>query len=119
MRTLPVGKDLRILTARGLVAEPSESFRLELAEKGPILTMLERILTEGHAQIQKLLLDHKELSRAMMLELYERGVTKKVRNKAQQKLSDRERVSGIGAWYAALARLPLHTAALAKTQSQF
>lgn len=89
MRSLPAGEDPRILSARGVVSQPSESFRLELAEKGPSLALLERILTEGNAQIQILLLDHKELSRAMVLELYERGVTKKVRNKAQQKLNSR------------------------------
>lgn len=87
MRTLPIYEDPRITSKRGVISEPSESYRLELQHSGITSELVKNILENGNAKIQNLLLDHKDIRREIISEFYENGITKKVKNKAKQKLN--------------------------------
>lgn len=87
MRTLPVHADPRILDKRGIVSEPSETYRLELLNKGISEQLVQVILEEGNSQVQLLLLDDKSLSKETLKEFSTHGRNKKVRNKAIQRLT--------------------------------
>jgi len=89
MRTLPVYKDQRITSKRGVISEPYESYRLELQECGITNELVKSILANGNSKIQNLLLDHKDVTRKIILEFYKNGITKKVKNKAKQKLNNK------------------------------
>ncbi len=89
MRILPVYKDPRILDKRGVVNETSEAFRLELNTNGISDDLIQNILEKGNAKIQNLILDHAEITRSIVLKFYNEGTTKKVRNKANQKLNSK------------------------------
>lgn len=86
MRILPVYEDPRITEKRGIVDELSEAYRLELLENGISTSLAQKILKNGNPAIQNHLLDLKELTREIILMFAEMGTTKKVRNKAKNKL---------------------------------
>lgn len=86
MLTLPQTPDDRILERRGVISEPSESFRLDLLENGISENLISKILHEGNSKIQTLLLDHKEMNRTILQLFLKKGRNKKVKNKAHQKL---------------------------------
>tara|TARA_R110002072_G_scaffold299888_2_gene476037 strand:+ start:3246 stop:3854 length:609 start_codon:yes stop_codon:yes gene_type:complete len=90
MRTLPIYQEQRITSKRGVISEPSESYRLELQETGITNELVKSILANGNTKIQNLLLDHKDITREIILELYENGITKRVKNKAKQKLNSKQ-----------------------------
>jgi hypothetical protein len=86
MRILPVYEDPRITEKRGIVDELSEAYRLELLENGISTSLAQKILKNGNPAIQNHLLDRNELPREIILMFAEKGSTKKVRNKAKNKL---------------------------------
>jgi hypothetical protein len=81
MGTLPIYEDPRITSKRGAVSEPSESYRLELETIGISTELVKNILENGNANIQNLLLDHKDITRKIISEFQENGITKKVKTK--------------------------------------
>ena len=89
MRTLPIYQDQRITIKRGVISEPSESYRLALQKNGISNELVKSILANGNTKIHNLLLDHKDITREIVLEFYEKGITKKVKNKAKQKLNSK------------------------------
>ena len=89
MRILPTTPDPRILKKRGVISEPSESFRLELLENGLSEPLISKILNEGNSRIQNILLDHKDINREIVELFFEKGTNKKVKNKATQKLNSK------------------------------
>ncbi len=89
MRTLPVYEDQRITVKRGLISEPSESYRLKLIEGGITNELVKNILENGNAKIQNVLLDHKDITREIVMKFYKNGTTKKVKNKAKQHLNSK------------------------------
>ncbi|MDF0708486.1 hypothetical protein [Flagellimonas okinawensis] len=89
MRVLPVHKDPRITSKRGIVSEPSETYRLKLQDSGISNELVENILTNGNAEIQNLLLDHRDITRKIIERFAINGLNKKVKNKANQKLNNK------------------------------
>lgn len=90
MRTLPIYKDPRIFKKRGIVDEPSESYRVQLEQDGITNEILSKIINNGNYIIQNLALDHKDITRESILIFAEQGITKKVKNKANQKLNSKK-----------------------------
>jgi len=90
MFELPIYYDPRILQKRGLVSEPSESFRLQLQEKGITEDIISKIINKGNSKIQVLLMDHKDINKEILERLLEKARSKKVMNKAIQNLSSRK-----------------------------
>ena len=88
MRILPAYEDQRITIKRGVISEPSESYRLELIEGGVTNDLVKSILENGNAKIQNVLLDHKDITREIVMKFYKNGITKKVKNKAKQHLNN-------------------------------
>ncbi len=89
MRTLPVFEDPRITKKRGIIDEPSESYRLALKENGISSELINIILEKGSDQIQIHVLDHQEMTREIMLNFAKNGITKKVKNIASSKLHNK------------------------------
>lgn len=89
MQTLPVYKDPRITKKRGVVDDISETYRLEFNENGLSNKLANKILENGSSEIQNLILDSKEITREIILNFSQKGITKKVRNKASQKLHNK------------------------------
>jgi hypothetical protein len=89
LRTLPVFEDPRITKRRGVIDELSESYRLKLKENGISIELIKNILEKGSAKIQNHILDSNEITREIILKFTENGITKKVRNKANQKLNSK------------------------------
>jgi len=89
MRVLPIYEDPRILIKRGIISQPSENFRLQLLESGLTNELINLILEKGNSKIQNLALDHKEIDRETVLLFSEKGINKKVKNKANQKLKSK------------------------------
>lgn len=89
MEQLPVYNDPRILEKRGIVDEPSESYRIRLQEVGLEENLIKQILKNGNSKIQNIILDHKGINRDIILQFVENGVNKKVKNKAGQKLNSK------------------------------
>lgn len=89
MRSLPVYVDPRITIKRGIVNDLSESYRLDLIKNGISSELIEKIITNGSAKIQNYILDHNKITRNILLLFSENGITKKVRNKANQKLNSK------------------------------
>ncbi|MEZ5003316.1 MAG: hypothetical protein R2730_09820 [Chitinophagales bacterium] len=79
-----------MIIKRGIVDGVSEAYRLEFLEKGISTTWFKNVLDNGSAQLQNHLLDHDKITKAILLQLAEHGVTKKVRNKAHQKLKSKK-----------------------------
>lgn len=90
MWRLPVYEDPRILKNRGVVSEPSESYRLELEKNGLTEKLLNDILKDGNKQIQLLTLTHSEMNREIISQFVDEGCTVKVKNKATQKLKSKK-----------------------------
>lgn len=89
MRTLPVFIDPRMTLKRGVIDELSESYRLEFEEHGFSADLIQNILKNGNAKIQNLILDSEDITREILLEFTRKGITKKVKNKATQKLNSK------------------------------
>jgi hypothetical protein len=90
MRTLLICNDPRILSKRGVVSQPSESYRLDMLDNGLSDRLIDEILNQGNPQIQNLLLDHHSITRDIILKFVEQGRTQKVKNKAAQKLQSKK-----------------------------
>ncbi|MCH3884076.1 hypothetical protein [Tenacibaculum aquimarinum] len=89
LKTLPVFEDPRMTEKRGVIDEISESYRLKLIENGISLGLIEKILEKGSAKIQNHTLDHNEITKEIILKFAKNGITKKVKNKANQKLNSK------------------------------
>ncbi|MEO9502886.1 MAG: hypothetical protein ABJN73_12635 [Nonlabens ulvanivorans] len=89
LRTLPVFEDPRMIERRGVIDELSESYRLKIVENGISTDCINDILENGSAQLQVYILNHKDLTREILLKFAENGVTKKVKNQAKQKLTSK------------------------------
>lgn len=89
LRTLPVFEDPRMTEKRGLIDELSESYRLKIVENGISSDCINDILKKGSAQLQGYILNHKDLTREILLKFAENGLTKKVKNQAKQKLTSK------------------------------
>ena len=89
MRTLPVYEDPRITKKRGVVDTISESYRLNLKENGISVRLVKNILENGSAEIQNHILENNNITREVILKFSENGITKKVKNKANQKLKSK------------------------------
>ncbi|WP_336127784.1 hypothetical protein [Mesoflavibacter sp. CH_XMU1422-2] len=89
MYSLPVEIDSRILIKRGEISEPSESYRLILVKEGISKKLVDKIIKNGNAQIQNLVLDQPDITRKIILNFSKNGVSKKVKNKAKQKLTSK------------------------------
>ncbi|MGY5353827.1 hypothetical protein [Wenyingzhuangia sp. IMCC45467] len=79
--------DTRILLKPGIVDEPNEAIRLELLDNGVTEEVAVKIIASNHKKLQELLLDHKEISKAVAEKLLEVGASKGVKNKAKQLLN--------------------------------
>jgi len=79
--------DCRILKNRGVIDQPSESFRIELNNEGLSNDLIEKIISKGNRQIQDTLIDFPNLPKEVLETLLEKGFNKKVQNKARQKLN--------------------------------
>lgn len=90
MPCLPVTQDERILEKRGMVSQPSESFRLELLENGLTSELISKVIDKGNSKIQTLLLDHPDINREILQLFLEKGKNKRIRNKASQKLLSKQ-----------------------------
>ena len=82
--------DPRILKNRGVVDEPSESYRIDLEENGLISKVLDKILTDGNKQIQILTLDHKDITKEIITRFLNETTFNKVKNKAASLLKNRK-----------------------------
>ena len=89
MRTLPVYRDQRITKTRGVVDKVSESYRLEINEKGITKQLVKKILENGSAKIQFYVLNHKEITRDIILYFAQKGITKQVKNTALNKIKSK------------------------------
>ena len=89
LRTLPVFEDPRMTIRRGVVDELSESYRLKLLKNGISTELIKNIIEKGGANIQNLTLDHTEITREILLKFAKNGITKKVKNKANQNLNNK------------------------------
>jgi hypothetical protein len=87
MRTLPVYEDPRIMKKRGVINEPSESYRLTLKENGISSKLINKILEKGSDQIQIHTLHHKDITREIIMKFVQNGINKKVKNSASNKLN--------------------------------
>jgi DNA-binding protein YbaB len=83
-------KDVRVLKNRGVVDQPSESFRIQLKTHGLNSGIVESILIHGNNKIQDVLIDHNEVSKEILEVLVEKGFNKGVKNKARQKLKSKK-----------------------------
>jgi len=90
MRTLPVKEDPRMTIRRGVVDEQSEVYRLRLIAEGLSMELIKKIIANGRANIQNHLLDQYKITREILLLLAAQGCSKKIRNKAEQKLKSKE-----------------------------
>lgn len=86
---LKPGTDHRILLAPGVVDAPHETLRQNLLAQGPTKGIVAQIVATNHKKLQDLLLDHKEVPKAVVATLAETGSSKGVRNKAKQMLKSR------------------------------
>nr|WP_042296783.1 hypothetical protein [Nonlabens ulvanivorans] len=89
LRTLPVFEDPRMIERRGVIDELSESYRLRIVENGISTDYINDILENGSVQLQVYILNHKDLTREILLKFAENGLTKKVKNQAKQKLTSK------------------------------
>lgn len=90
MRSLPTYEDPRIITNRGVVDEISESYRIDLFKNGISIELIKKVIENGNSKIQNKILDDYKITREMMLQFEEKGISKKVRNKASQKLNSKK-----------------------------
>jgi len=90
MRTLPAFQDPRMTKIRGVVDEVSESYRLSLEENGISVELVKKILEHGNDNIQRHTLNSNEITKEIIVMFSEHGITKKVKNIANQKLKSRQ-----------------------------
>ncbi|NVK51404.1 MAG: hypothetical protein HWD85_00610 [Flavobacteriaceae bacterium] len=83
-------KDPRILKNRGVVDEPSESYRIELEKEGLTQALLDKILKDGNRKIQDLILDHKDITKEIIERFFYEGCSNKVKNKAAQMMKQKK-----------------------------
>lgn len=83
-------EDPRILKNRGVVDEPSESYRLELEKDGLTPKLLNKILIDGNRKIQDLILDHKDITKEIIERFLKEGCSNKVKNKAASRLKSKK-----------------------------
>ena len=89
MRSLPAYEAPIITKKRGIVEEASESYRLARIENGISKELVHLILEKGSDTIQIQLLAHKEITREIVLDFADNGGTKKVKNRAKNKLNNK------------------------------
>jgi hypothetical protein len=90
MLQLPPFIDPRILKTRGVIDEPSETYRIELVEKGLSDKLIFDIISNGNRQIQNLLIDHPQINKTTLKNLSENGCNSKVKKKALEKLKSKK-----------------------------
>ena len=90
MRSLPIYKDPRITINRGVVDEISESYRIDLIENGISSGLIKKAIENGNSKIQNKILDNDKVTREIILQFEQNGISKKVRNKANQKLNSKQ-----------------------------
>lgn len=90
MLQLPPFKDSRILKNRGVINEPSETYRLQLEENGLSDDIIAKIIINGNSEIQNLLIDHSLITKDILKSVAEKGCTNKVRNRAKTKLNSKK-----------------------------
>ena len=90
MLQIPPFNDPRILKNRGVIDEPSETYRLELEESGLSDDIGAKILISGNSKIQNLLIDHSLITKEILQNLVENGYNKNVKNKAIAKLNSKK-----------------------------
>ncbi|MFD1294207.1 hypothetical protein ACFQ5N_10200 [Lutibacter holmesii] len=90
MRTLPCFQDPRMTINRGVVDEISEAYRLQLLENGISNELVEKVIANGQANIQNYIVDQQAVTREIIAKFAENGISKKVRNIAQQKLNSKQ-----------------------------
>ena len=83
-------EDPRILKNRGVLDEPSETYRLELIENGLTNELVAEIMANGNRKIQTLLIDHPNMTKDILQNLAENGYSNKVKNKAKAKLNSKK-----------------------------
>ncbi|WP_417356882.1 hypothetical protein [Flavobacterium sp.] len=84
--TLKPYTDTRILLKPGIVDEPNEAIRQDLLTNGLTNQVTESIIASNHKKLQELILDHKDVSKEVVEELFQYGAGKGVKNKAKQLL---------------------------------
>ncbi len=89
LQTLPPFKDPRILKSRGVVDEPSESYRLRLEDEGLSYKLFNEILNHDNGKIQDKIIDHPDVTKEILSLLVEKGRSKGVRKKSKQKLESK------------------------------
>ncbi|MDH5382918.1 MAG: hypothetical protein OEW75_18835 [Cyclobacteriaceae bacterium] len=82
--------DPRILSKRGVLSQPSESYRIELSNKGFSLKLADEIIKNGNREIQELLLNHPDVSREILEALKTSTMDHKLRNMAGAKLKQKK-----------------------------
>lgn len=90
MRSLPIYEDSRITINRGVVDEISESYRIDLIENGISTELIKKVIENGSSKIQNKILDDDKVTREIILQFEQNGISKKVRNKANQKLNSKQ-----------------------------
>jgi hypothetical protein len=90
MRVLPNYEDPRITINRGVVDEISEFYRINLIENGLSKELIKKVLENGNSKIQNIILDDDKVTREIILQFEQNGISKKVRNKATQKLNSKQ-----------------------------
>ena len=83
-------EDPRILKNRGVIDEPSETYRLELIENGLSDELIAKIITTGNRKIQIQLIDHSDITKDILQDLADNGCNIKVKNKAKAKLNSKK-----------------------------
>ncbi|WP_370477066.1 hypothetical protein [Tamlana flava] len=86
---LPAFEDPRILKKRGVVDEPSETYRIQLLEHAITDNLVKNVVTHGNTRIQNMLLDHKDMSLELLSFVLENTQRKGVKNKAKQMLDSK------------------------------
>ena len=87
--TLKPYSDTRILLKPGIVDEPNEAIRQDLLANGLTKEVTESIMASNHKKLQELILDHKDVSKEIVEELFQCGAGKGVKNKAKQLLNSK------------------------------
>lgn len=91
MFTLDENKDPRILKSKGVVDEPSESYRLGFLKNGLTEELVTKILENGNKKLQHIVLDKKEyLNKTIITRFFNESCFPKIKKKAEQLLNNKK-----------------------------
>jgi hypothetical protein len=90
MLQIPPCQDPRILKNRGVIDEPSETYRLQLVEDGLSDQIIAKIIISGNSKIQNLLIEDPQITKDILQKLAKKGCTHKVTNRAKTKLNSKK-----------------------------